>query len=210
MRRTKIGILTLCLGGGALVVGLASSPALALITVTPGGASNTEVGSGPTTNAVLSAGTNGQITQTAGNLAYKAEVGNATNPLTVEEGGFASSYNTTFSNSPLDPANFTITFTGLPKITCPVCWLEVKGPNNGGVTGVTRYFYNIAGWDGMMSIQGNGTGFWNPGQGAISHVSIWNIPGGGGPNQMTPEPGTLFLMGSGLAGLGLWRWKTKK
>ncbi len=26
----------------------------------------------------------------------------------------------------------------------------------------------------------------------------------------TPEPGTLFLMGSGLAGLGLWRWKTKK
>lgn len=30
------------------------------------------------------------------------------------------------------------------------------------------------------------------------------------PTQTTPEPGTLFLMGSGLAGLGLWRWKSKK
>ncbi len=31
---------------------------------------------------------------------------------------------------------------------------------------------------------------------------------GGGPGgHPTPEPGTMFLMGSGLAGLGFWRWK---
>ncbi len=30
------------------------------------------------------------------------------------------------------------------------------------------------------------------------------------PPQQTPEPGTIFLMGSGLAGLGFWRWKSKK
>ena len=45
-----------------------------------------------------------------------------------------------------------------------------------------------------------------------TNVGSFELPGGNGthPTQTTPEPGTLFLMGSGLAGLGLWRWKTKK
>lgn len=45
-------------------------------------------------------------------------------------------------------------------------------------------------------------------QPGVSHVTFFTT--NGGPPTQTPEPGTLFLMGSGLAGLGLWRWKTKK
>ncbi len=44
----------------------------------------------------------------------------------------------------------------------------------------------------------------------LSHGTISFFSNGGNPPAQTPEPGTLFLMGSGLAGLGLWRWKTKK
>lgn len=37
------------------------------------------------------------------------------------------------------------------------------------------------------------------------------VSGTPGPNPMTtPEPGTVFLFGTGLAGLGLWRWRNKK
>ncbi len=46
-----------------------------------------------------------------------------------------------------------------------------------------------------------------PSQQALSHISYWSASQ---QPVSTPEPGTLFLMGSGLAGLGLWRWKTKK
>ncbi len=51
----------------------------------------------------------------------------------------------------------------------------------------------------------------------LSHgtISFFTIDGGGcqpgdpgcGGTTATPEPGTMFLMGSGLAGLSFWRWK---
>lgn len=44
-------------------------------------------------------------------------------------------------------------------------------------------------------------------QPGVSHISYWGAPTAG---VATPEPGTAFLLGSGLAGLGFWRWKTKK
>ncbi len=41
----------------------------------------------------------------------------------------------------------------------------------------------------------------------VSHISFW----GAQSNPVsTPEPGTILLFGSGLAGLGIWRWKTSK
>ena len=40
----------------------------------------------------------------------------------------------------------------------------------------------------------------------VSHISYWGAPA----QTAVPEPGTVFLLGSGLAGLSFWRWKTKK
>lgn len=36
------------------------------------------------------------------------------------------------------------------------------------------------------------------------------LRGDGAPTITQPEPATILLFGSGLVGLGLWRWKTKK
>ncbi len=49
----------------------------------------------------------------------------------------------------------------------------------------------------------------NGGVQGLSHVSVYWMESDV-PPQQTPEPGTIFLMGSGLAGLGFWRWKSKK
>ncbi len=78
-------------------------------------------------------------------------------------------------------------------------------------------------WSGYYFAAGSATsgGTWstlgvsvNQGAGqGISHSTISfspNLVPPPPPPTQTPEPGTLFLMGSGLAGLGLWRWKTKK
>jgi len=40
--------------------------------------------------------------------------------------------------------------------------------------------------------------------------SIILTNGGNPPGGVIPEPGTLLLLGSGLAGLGFWRWNQKK
>lgn len=124
-------------------------------------------------------------------LLYKADVGTAANPATIETGPFAGSYDTTFSNTSLDPEDAIITFTDGSAIDCSRgCFLSVKdGKNTPAI-----YAFDISTWDGVASIVL--TDFW-VGSGAISNVAIWG-PGGGGK---VPEPGTLGLLGLGMLGL---------
>ncbi len=127
-------------------------------------------------------------------LLYKADVGGG------DSGTYAGDYTTVFNNTPTDPSDALISWNGVDAIICEACYLAVKDGNQDPA----YYFYNLSLWDGMENL--NLTGFW-PNAGAISHVSIWGIEGDGPGGTPTPEPGTMFLMGSGLAGLGFWRWK---
>lgn len=124
-------------------------------------------------------------------LLYKADVGNRDAPATTESGSFAGSYGTVFANTSLDPEDATISFTGGSAITCGVCYLVIKD----GRTNPNYYFFDLtaAGWNGTDSIIL--TDFW-VGGGAISHVSIWGVS-----ERSVPEPGTLGLLGLGLAGM---------
>ncbi len=126
------------------------------------------------------------------NLLYKADQGGS------DSGSFASSYDTTFDNSPSDPADALIQHLTGSSISCPDCYLAVKDGNHDP----SYYFYNLSAWDGLMDLDLND--FW-PQQGAISHVSIWGKDGGGGPPAAIPEPVSLLLFGTGLMSLAFIR-----
>lgn len=135
-------------------------------------------------------------------LLYKAEVDRA-----KEEGKFDEFYNTVFSDTKTDPENALITWTGtsLNFMNCITasCFLAIKDGNESP----NNYAYNLTGWNGKDSLYL--TGFWpKPGNGAISHVSIWGLEDGGSTGQDVPEPGPLSLLGLGLMGLWFARRKT--
>lgn len=190
----------------ALVLGFVNAPVYATtITLDPAvaNANFPLVGTGVGTGNCFAACVTTASGITVDTLFYKADVGDANNPATVESGLFAGNYTTTFANLALDPQDALIEYVSGTSIVCPNCVLEVKDGNQ--TPG--RYFFDLANWDGLMDIQMEN--FW-PGGGAISHVSIWGQDSTVPPGGVIPEPATLLLFGSGLAGLGLWRWKTAK
>ena len=123
---------------------------------------------------------------------YKADVGD---PI-VEEGPFASSYETTFGPDSLDPNNADIDFVGGDVISCPECFLLVKDGNNDPIW----YIFDIGSWAGdFIDIRD----FWVDQTGGISHVQIF------GKSANVPEPGMVGLLAIGLIGVVVARRKMK-
>lgn len=126
-------------------------------------------------------GTSAELTEV-----YKSNVGGG------EEGSFASSYETTYSNTSSDPSDALVEYVSGPVVSGSPIYILAKDGN------VAPYWYlwDISGWDGLMDI--SITGLW-PDQGAISHVSIFTGEGG----SRVPDGGStsLLLMGA-LALLG--------
>ena len=117
--------------------------------------------------------------------------------FSIDSGSYASSYDTAYSNSLLDPSNALITYEGGAAIDCPSCYLAIKDGNQSP----GYYFYDLSAWDGHETISLEN--FW-PGKGAISHIGIWGLPT---PTNV-PEPSTLGLFGLGLLALGIKRrWR---
>lgn len=123
---------------------------------------------------------------TALTMYYKANVGGQ------DEGTFANAYSTAFTNSKKDPADALISYLSGTAITCPSCYLVVKGGNSPGT--VSQYFFNLGTWNGVDAL--NLLGFW-PKKNAISNIAIWGAP----LPTAIPEPGTVLLFGTAMVGL---------
>jgi hypothetical protein len=133
-------------------------------------------------------GTSAQLT-----LAYKDNVGGS------EEGSFASSYKTTYYNTPTDPQDAEIKYTtGGAVISGSPIYLLVKDGNQTPIW----YIFDISSWNGTEKIQLKT--FW-PAQGAISHVGIYT---GTRTTTTVPDAGsTVALLGLALTSIGFLRRK---
>lgn len=123
----------------------------------------------------------------------------------AESGLFAASYDTVYSefatlvdkdNNPVqkDPSGAVISYvSSMPFISANPLYLLVKDGNH---TPAWYLFDLSSSWNGIDPI--TLSGFW-PGDagGAISHVAIY------GKEAPIPEPATMLLFGTGLAGLAV-------
>jgi PEP-CTERM motif len=193
----RLALSTVAAGVFALALGIAAAPVHAVIILGPGDTTCTTNDNSNLTDAQVSTLAtncfNPGGTAFVLSLAYKDNVGGA------EEGPFATSYETTYFNTPADPADALIEYISGLSITCPACFLLVKD----GSQDPAQYLFDISSWNGTESIEL--LGFW-PADGAISHIAIYTgqevRPQ---PPPTVPEPGTLLLLGMAALGLAVSR-----
>lgn len=113
----------------------------------------------------------------------------------TSSGSFSGSYEVLW-NASLEPTGGTLSWlVDTSYIMCGECYVAVKDGNNDP----RYYFFDISDdWNGTDDLVFSG--FWDEGEGAISHISIW-----GSTAVEVPEPGTLGLMGLGLMGFVAFR-----
>lgn len=170
----------------------ARAHALPLV-LTPGTATFAGFNNGGLSSAAVSTVTG----TTALSIVYKQNVGGQ------EEGLFAGSYQTTFTNTLANPSDGLIKYDGGndPFITGGKIYLYIKD-------GTPRpwYLFDISSWNGTDSLIL--TGFY-PQQGSISQISIFTSPGG--TIVRAPEGGsTVALLGGAFMAVTALRRKLVK
>jgi hypothetical protein len=180
---------------------LAAATSAFALTITPGSAFGI---TGANNSNLDAAGIASALGLGAGSLVelYKSDVGDP------DEGTFATSYTTTYTNTPSDPEDALIDNVAAPSINSVAKYLYIKDGNHQPA----YYIFNI----GVTGLNWNGTddivldGFW-PSNGAISHVAIYGGTGPGGDIPGTPgvpDGGqTVALLGLALAAIGIVRRK---
>ncbi len=176
------------LAAGAAVAGILAASSASALVIDP--ASTTIAASGLQTGQNAIDAVIFPIISPATEL-YKDDVGGG------ESGSLAANYETQYFNTPGDPSEADISYVG-GAIVDPNAWLLVKDGNHDPAW----YLFDLTslGWDGMDILELEN--FW-PGNGAISHVTLYGGDGGGGPNPAVTEPAVLGLALAGLGGI-LW------